>query len=239
MTDNLIAKIAGLVEKAKGRRTRDQVELSIAMETAWPALAAENERLKAEVASLNNMVDCEIRNSQFVEAERDALKADLAHARKEVVANDRLATAYMAELTTLRAENDALKAENERLKAESDPELLTIAWMDGAHDAKRLARENTTLRAERDALKAEVERLREALANKSETNDEGLLPCPECYSTSGPHLYWWTRGQAWLVICGDCKHEANAREEHEYRARDIWNEEARATLTKLKGSTDD
>ena len=56
-------------------------------------------------------------------------------------------------------ENAALKAENEALKAlrDDDGELLTIAWMDGAH------RSNTAHREEVSALKAEVERLRAAL----------------------------------------------------------------------------
>ena len=58
-------------------------------------------------------------------------------------------------------ENAALKAENEALKAlrDDDGELLTIAWMDGAH------RSNTAQREHIAALKAEVERLREALKN--------------------------------------------------------------------------
>jgi hypothetical protein len=82
---------------------------------------------------------------------------------------------------------------------------------------------------------AEIARLREALEErKSETNDEGLLPCPKCESIGGPHLYWWTRGQAWLVICSDCKHEAKARESHEYAARSIWNNEAEAARTALE-----
>ena len=56
-------------------------------------------------------------------------------------------------------ENAALKAENEALKAlrDDDGELLTIAWMDGAHSAKKAQREHIA------ALKAENERLREAL----------------------------------------------------------------------------
>ena len=81
--------------------------------------------------------------------------------------------------------------------------------------------------AERDG---EIERLREAIGTRSETNDEGLLPCPKCCSVSGPHTYWWSRGQAWLVICAECKHEADAREGLECLARDKWNNEARQAL---------
>lgn len=78
----------------------------------------------------------------------------------------------------------------------------------------------------------EVEKLREQIAELRAvvTNDEGLLSCPKCHSLTGPYLYWWQRGQAWIVICGDCKHEAHARESTEYAARNIWNDEARAAL---------
>ena len=48
-------------------------------------------------------------------------------------------------------ERDTLAAEVERLKAEADPEMLTIAWMHGAHDAKHLAAENARLRKEVEA----------------------------------------------------------------------------------------
>lgn len=56
-------------------------------------------------------------------------------------------------------ENAALKRENEALMAlqEGDGELLTIAWMDGAHRSNKAHREQVA------ALKAENERLREAL----------------------------------------------------------------------------
>lgn len=62
-------------------------------------------------------------------------------------------------------------------------------------------------------------------------NEDGLLPCPKCES-HGAYTYWWQRGQAWIVICPDCKHEADARESHEHEARAIWNREARAARSK-------
>lgn len=69
-------------------------------------------------------------------------------------------------------ENAALKAENERIKAlrDDDGELLTIAWMDGAHRSNKAHREKVA------ALKAENERLREALriyAGPMEWTQEG------------------------------------------------------------------
>lgn len=59
-------------------------------------------------------------------------------------------------------------------------------------------------------------------------NEHGLMPCPKCGSADGPHLYWWSRGQAWLGICNDCKHECDARENGEWKVRQIWNGEAEA-----------
>lgn len=90
--------------------------------------------------------------------------------------------------------------------------------------------------SELTALRERVAELEAQLANRSETNDEGLLPCPKCKSVDGPHLYWWTRGQAWLSLCEDCNHESSAREAHEFRARDVWNGEARAILCQEGGS---
>lgn len=66
---------------------------------------------------------------------------------------DRAATAVIArEFEALEAENSALKA----IQAD-EGEMLTIAWMDGAHRAKQSHRERIT------ALEAENARLREAL----------------------------------------------------------------------------
>ena len=68
------------------------------------------------------------------------------------------AVSVLAHAKTLM-ENAALKAENEALKAlrDDDGELLTIAWMDGAHRSNKAHREQIA------ALNAENERLREAL----------------------------------------------------------------------------
>lgn len=49
--------------------------------------------------------------------------------------------------------------------------------------------------------------------------------CPICQSEDVAS-YWWQRGQAWIIICGNCKHEAG-RESEEHRAWQMWDEEAR------------
>lgn len=88
----------------------------------------------------------------------------------------------------------------------------------------------------RRAALARPDRMEEMEGEPAETfNEDGLLPCPKCQCATGPHTYWWTRGQAWLAICGDCKHEATARESHEHEARAIWNKEVRATLSGSEG----
>lgn len=55
-------------------------------------------------------------------------------------------------------------------------------------------------------------------------------PCPKCASVN-VEPYWWHRGQAWIIICQDCKHE-EGREDAEYEAWQVWDE---AALRALKG----
>ena len=61
-------------------------------------------------------------------------------------------------------------------------------------------------------------------------NRYGLLPCIPCLhdrAKPDPHAarpYFWERGQAWMIICGSCKHEVG-RETTEGEAREKWNAE--------------
>lgn len=88
-------------------------------------------------------------------------------------ANRGVIEAIRAHAKTIK-ENAALKAEVEALKAlrDDDGELLTIAWMDGAHRSNKAHREQVA------ALKAENERLREALGEIADVGDD--VDCPDC-----------------------------------------------------------
>jgi hypothetical protein len=48
--------------------------------------------------------------------------------------------------------------------------------------------------------------------------------CPKCGGIN-VEPYFWERGQAWIIICQDCKHEAG-REHAEYAAWHVWDEAA-------------
>lgn len=164
---------------------------------------------------------------------------------------DRLATRMGAEFVSIPAIDQT--AQSDEVVTQEDREAAAAYWkqsrigtaatqrryLTGGSDASfivqafarhRLA-STATLQASLDEVRAENARLREAVAKLRSvtTNDEGLLPCPECDSLTGPHLYWWSRGQAWIVICQECKHE-EGREGREYLARDVWNKAARDAL---------
>lgn len=116
-------------------------------------------------------------------AECGEIEAIRAHAKtimelaKLTASSKDAAAAMQVALASLEKRADyiaALKAENEALKAlrDDDGELLTIAWMDGAH------RSNKAHRGQVAALKAENERLREALGEIADVGDD--VDCPDC-----------------------------------------------------------
>ena len=83
---------------------------------------------------------------------------------------------------------EALEAENAALKAiqADEGEMLTIAWMDGAHRAKQNHRERIT------ALEAENARLREALVQ----HNDRLRSAAQVAARDGQDTNWKTfRGQ--------------------------------------------
>lgn len=82
-------------------------------------------------------------------------------------------TADAERIAALEDENAALKA----IQAD-EGEMLTIAWMDGAHRSKQTYRERIA------ALEGEVERLREALEEGRRAIGDHSAP-DDCYAT-GP-----------------------------------------------------
>lgn len=125
-------------------------------------------------------------------------------------------------------------------------ETIRNGEIDGNHVVQAFARHR--LASQSLSTDEEVRRLRERVAELeaeraawklnllSTTNDYGLLACPKCDSLHDPYPYWWQRGQAWIIICGNCKHE-EGREEQEGLARNVWNkaaETARATALQSK-----
>ena len=90
---------------------------------------------------------------------------------------------------------EALEAENAALKAiqADEGEMLTIAWMDGAHRARQNHRERIT------ALEAEVKRLRELVEAGRLAIGDHFAP-NDCYAT-GP-----LTGNSYrdLVVCPAC-----------------------------------
>ena len=92
---------------------------------------------------------------------------------------------------------EALEAENAALKAiqADEGEMLTIAWMDGAHRAKQNHRERIT------ALEAENARLREALVAEREENLWSAYATGDVCGDQWTHLFM-SDGE-WLVReCG-------------------------------------
>ena len=108
--------------------------------------------------------------------------------------SDYLAAAEAATAVIAR-EFEALEAENAALKAiqADEGEMLTIAWMDGAHRARQNHRERIT------ALEAEVKRLRELVEAGRLAIGDHFAP-NDCYAT-GP-----LTGNSYrdLVVCPAC-----------------------------------
>ena len=109
----------------------------------------------------------------------------------------------------------------------STPDLLSLLY-----DAGMLPEQITTKR-DAIAVAAVCEAYQAGLRAQSLVEGEDNLrvtieheACPKCRSVS-VEPYWWHRGQAWIIICQDCKHEAG-RERDEGTAWSVWDAEALA-----------
>lgn len=94
-------------------------------------------------------------------------------------------------------------------------------WLRDAFDSDDVVAKNLALRRAYD----EIKRL-------SQPSEKVILehePCPKCKSTN-VDAYWWHTGQAWIIICYDCKHE-EGREDSEHAAWRIWDSVARDKIT--------
>jgi hypothetical protein len=158
---------------------------------------------------------------------------------------DKVAVTYIdAAISALRAQTEAPKVEQEPLRdvlfnALNDYTLTNMGCEDDPHIGYPLvdlvSNEGTDISTGKAELRVLADHLAEVLYTHPAPASDELLqsgevliehePCPKCQSVNVAP-YWWHTGQAWIIVCQDCRHE-KGRESEEHKAWRVWDEAAK------------